>query len=61
MVISALSFKLANGYLASTGTEVTIFKYLVKFEELLAVAIVIYVMLRYTAFLFSEAERKTSP
>lgn len=56
LVISAISIKLTNGFLTNTGKEVTMLKYIVKFEELLAIIIVLYVLLRYINFLFLKTE-----
>lgn len=56
LVISALSLKLTNAFLINAGKEIAILKYIVKFEELLAVIMVLYVLLRYIVFLFSKTE-----
>lgn len=56
IVISAISLKLTNGFLIKTERPIAMLQYLVKFEELLAVAIVIYVLFRYIGFLFSTKE-----
>lgn len=56
LVISAISIKLTNGFLINTGKEITILRYIVKFEELLAIVIVLYVLLRYINFLLSKTE-----
>ncbi|NLV76825.1 MAG: TDT family transporter [Tissierellia bacterium] len=56
LVISALSLKLTNAFLVNAGKEIAILKYIVKFEELLAVIMVLYVLLRYIVFLFSKTE-----
>lgn len=55
LVISAISIKLTNGFLINTGKPITMLKYIVKFEELLAIIIVLYVLLRYIIFLFSKS------
>lgn len=57
LVISGISIKLTNGFLINTGREIAILKYLVKFEEILAVVMVLYVLLRYIGFLFSTTEK----
>lgn len=54
LVISGISLKLTNGFLINAGKEISFLKYLVKFEELLAVIIVLYVLIRYIGFLFSK-------
>lgn len=56
LVISAISLKITNGFLTNTGSPIGILKYLVKFEELLAVIMVIYVLFRYLNFLFTKSE-----
>jgi len=56
LVISAISLKLTNGFLTKVGTNVDFLKYVVKFEELLAVVIVLYVAVRYIRFLFTKTE-----
>ncbi len=56
LAISAVSIKLTTGFLANTGKQVAILQHIVKFEELIAVTIVIYVLLRYVGFLFSNPE-----
>ena len=56
LVISAISIKLTNGFLANIGRPIAILKYVVKFEELLAVVIVVYVLVRYVGFLLSVSE-----
>lgn len=56
LVISAISIKLTNGFLIKAEKPIAMLKYVVKFEELVAVAIVLYVLARYTKFLFSKTE-----
>ena len=56
IVISAISLKLTNGFLIKTERPIATLQYLVKFEELLAVAIVLYVLFRYIGFVFSTKE-----
>lgn len=56
LAISAVSIKLTTGFLANAGKQVAILQHIVKFEELIAVTIVIYVLLRYVGFLFSNPE-----
>lgn len=57
LVISGISIKLTNGFLMNIGKEISLLKYLVKFEEILAVVIVLYVLVRYIGFLFSTTEK----
>jgi len=54
LVISAVAMKQLNGYLVKINEQIYILKYLVKFQEALAVLIVIYVLIRYFKFLFLE-------
>lgn len=56
LVITAISLKLTYGFLNSVGKPIDILKHLVKFEEILAVIIVLYVLFRYIRFLFTKAE-----
>jgi exfoliative toxin A/B len=56
LVISALSLKLTNAFLLNTEKEIAMLKYIIKFEELLAVIMVLYVLLKYIVFLFSKTE-----
>ena len=51
LVISAISIKLTNGFLTSSGQAIPLFKYIVIFEEILAILIVLYVLLKYIQFL----------
>ena len=54
LVISAVAMKQLNGYLVKINEQIYILKYLVKFQEALAVLIVIYVLIRYFNYLFLE-------
>lgn len=56
LVISAISIKLTNGFLTNVGKNITFLKYVIKIEEIIAVAIVIYVLFRYMKFLFRKTE-----
>ena len=47
IVISALALKLSNVFLINQGVKITILPMLVKFEEIIAVIIVFYVLIRY--------------
>jgi len=58
LVISALSLKLTNGFLTKSGTPIPMLKYLVNFEELVAVLIVLYVLVRYISFLLAKEPSK---
>lgn len=52
-VISAIAVKTVNAFLIKTQQGVTLLQYVVKFEELLAVSIVLYVLIKYTQFLLA--------
>ena len=47
LVISALALKLSNGFLVNQGITISILPVLIKVEELIAVLIVFYVLIRY--------------
>lgn len=51
LVITGLSLKLTNKFLMESGNGIGFLKYLVKFEELIAVVIVLYVLIKYIQFL----------
>ncbi|WP_353095751.1 TDT family transporter [Tissierella praeacuta] len=57
MVISAISIKLTNGFLINAEKPIAVLKYVVKFEELIAVCITFYVLIRYISFLFTKTEK----
>lgn len=54
LVISAISIKLTNGFLVNSGTTMSILKYVVRFEEIIGLLIVLYVLLKYIGFLLKE-------
>lgn len=54
LVISGIAMKLTNGFLSKSGNNVAWLKYLVKFQEAAAVAIVLYVLYRYIQFLAAK-------
>ncbi|MGJ0846416.1 TDT family transporter [Tissierella praeacuta] len=56
LVISGISVKLTNGFLVNAEKPITMLKYLVKFEELIGIIIVLYVLIRYIGFLFTKTE-----
>lgn len=60
MVITAISIKLTNGFLANSGQPVPTLKYIVKFEEIVAILIVIYVLLKYIQFLTVPVQGATT-
>lgn len=56
LVISGVALKLTNGFLTNTGNTISFFKYLIKFEELVALVMVLYVFIRYVNFVFFKKE-----
>jgi exfoliative toxin A/B len=51
LVISAISIKLTNGFLTNSGQAIPLLKYIVRFEEIVAILMVLYVLLKYIQFL----------
>lgn len=56
LVISAISFKLTNGFLANSGQGILALKYIVIVEEIIAVLIVLFVLFKYIEFLIAPSE-----
>ncbi|MBV1819821.1 TDT family transporter [Anaerosalibacter bizertensis] len=56
LVISAISIKLTNGFLANIGKPIPILKYIIKFEELISVVMVLYVLFKYVKFMSNKTE-----
>ncbi|MFA7533046.1 MAG: TDT family transporter [Tissierellaceae bacterium] len=56
-VITGISIKLTNGFLLKADKEISILKYIVKFEEFLAIALVFYVLYRYIKFMFNKVSK----
>ncbi|AFS79683.1 putative C4-dicarboxylate transporter/malic acid transport protein [Gottschalkia acidurici 9a] len=54
IVISAISLKKVNAFLITSDNAIASLKYLVKFEEVVSVIIVIYVLARYAGFISSQ-------
>lgn len=54
LVISGIALKLTNGFLVEAGKKISILNYIVKFEELISIAIVLYVLIKYTTFLLGK-------
>jgi len=54
LVISGISIKLTNGFLTKSGQTIPLLKYLVKLQEVVAVVITLYVLIRYIQFLLPE-------
>lgn len=51
MVISAIAMKSTNGFLIKADNGIEFLKYVVKFQEIVAVLIVLYVLIKYISFL----------
>ena len=60
LVISAISIKLTNGFLANSGQAVPMLKNVVKIEEIIAIVIVVYVLLKYIQFLTAPVQNKNT-
>lgn len=56
LVISAISLKLTNGFLANSGQGILALKYIVIVEEIIAVLIVLFVLFKYIEFLIAPSE-----
>lgn len=54
LVISSMAIKLTNGFLTKSDQAIHWLKYLVKFQEIAAVVIVLYVLIRYIQFLTAK-------
>lgn len=57
LVISGIAMKLTNGFLTKSGQPISWLKYLVKFQEVVAVVIVLYVLFRYIQFLTAKEQQ----
>lgn len=56
LVITAISIKLTNGFLLKSGQGISTLKYIVKFEEVVAILVVLYVLVKYIKFLTAPAK-----
>lgn len=56
MVITAMSLKLTNKFLLSSSSPIGFLGYLVKLEELIALVMVVYVLVKYLGFLIKTSE-----
>lgn len=54
MVISAIAMKGTNGFLMKAGKEISWLKYVVKFQEVIATVIVLYVLIRFLMFILKK-------
>lgn len=60
LVISAISIKLTNGFLAKSGQPIPVLGYVAKFEEIVAILVVLYVLLKYIQFLTAAVQDKST-
>ncbi|MGO5066104.1 TDT family transporter [Clostridium sporogenes] len=60
LIISGISIKLTNGFLIKSKQAIPWLKYLVKFQEVIAVIITIYVLIRYIQFLLPKENNSVS-
>jgi len=54
MVISGIAMKGTNGFLIKAGKEISWLKYVVKFQEVIATVIVLYVLIRFLMFILKK-------
>lgn len=61
-VISAIAIKKTSQFLININQGIPLLTYVVKFQELLSIVIVVYVLIRYIAFIFvkNDLEKKVS-
>lgn len=60
LIISGIAMKLTNGYFSKIGSPILWLKYLVKFQELIAVVLTIYVLYKYLSFLVESPKEQTA-
>ncbi len=60
VVISAISIKLTNGFLTNSGQPIPVLRYIVRFEEIVAILIALYVSLKYIQFLTVPVQVETT-
>lgn len=54
LIISGIAMKLTNGFLNKSGQGIHVLQYLIRFQEVIGVVIVVYVLVRYIQFLIPE-------
>lgn len=54
LIISGIAIKLTNGFLVKTNHAIPMLKYLIKFQEIIGVALTLYVLFRYIKFLATK-------
>lgn len=57
LIISGIAMKLTNGFFIKSGNPIVWLKYLVNFQEIIAVGLTIYVLFKYTSFLTNTKEQ----
>lgn len=60
MVIGAIALKGTNGFLMKAGKGLSWLQYVVKFQEIAALVAVIYVIVRFTIFIFARESVKAT-
>lgn len=58
LIISGIAMKLTNGFFTKSGNPIVWLKYLVKFQEIIAVVITIYVLFKYIYFLTTNTKEQ---
>lgn len=61
MVISAVALKGTNGFLMKAEKGIDFLKYIIKFQEIVAVLIVFYVLIKYIGFLTQKKTIQANP
>lgn len=59
-VISGIALKLTNGFLIKSNRTLGFLKYIVNFEEFIAILVVLYVLLKYIRYLFTNVRKVKS-
>lgn len=54
LIISGIAIKLTNGFLIKTNQAIPMLNYLIKFQEIIGLAITLYVLFRYIKFLAAK-------
>ena len=60
MVISAIAMKGTNSFLVKSGNSISWLKYMVKFQEIIATVVVLYVFIRFIMFIFKKETVKVN-
>ncbi len=58
LVISGIAMKLTNAFLIKSGSPINFLIYLIKFQELIAITVTLYVLLKYIEFMFDHTKAK---